>query len=61
MKKDHKYNMYIISMMSFAVAYATSRNFFNLFTFLNYYIYIGFMNFFIIPLIIFTIFKLKKG
>jgi spore germination protein (amino acid permease) len=55
----NKYIHYIISFFVFILAFAASKNLFNLFTLLNYYTYFSLIGFVIIPLCIFVIYDLK--
>ncbi len=50
----------LISVLVFVVSYLMGRNLFNLFKYLNIYVYISFVNFFIIPLLTFTVFAILR-
>lgn len=59
-RKAILYLTYILSGFVFISSYYVSKNFFVLFTFLNYYEYICLVNFVVIPLIVFTIYDYKN-
>lgn len=62
LKKKHLiYITYIISALVYIASHFIANNLFVLFTFLNIYSYICFINFIIIPFIIFTIFAVKMN
>ncbi len=59
-RKTILYLTYILSGFVYIISYYITKNFFVLFTFLNYYGYICLINFVIMPLIVFTIYNHKK-
>lgn len=60
MNINHKFLPYIISILSFICSYFAAKNLLTLFELLNLYSYISLINFIILPMIIFTIFYIKK-
>jgi spore germination protein (amino acid permease) len=59
-KFNNKYIHFIISVFIFLFAFAASKNLFVLFKFLNYYTYISFIGFVVVPLAIFLIYDIKN-
>ena len=58
----HKYRIYVLSVIIYAIGFWLVSDLDLLFDFLNYYTYISFANFFVIPLISFIVFSIKiKG
>ncbi|MDR5658642.1 endospore germination permease [Serpentinicella sp. ANB-PHB4] len=54
-----KYLIYIVTLIVFGFSFIISMDINVLFIFLNYYAYISFMNFFVIPLVGFILYALK--
>jgi spore germination protein (amino acid permease) len=59
LKMESKLNIYIITVLVYAIAYFISSNLFVLYSYLNVYTYIALVNFFIIPLMVYTIYYFK--
>jgi len=59
--KVNKYTPYIITLLVTVPSFFLSKNIFILFEALNYFSYICLANFIVIPLIVFTIYKIKTN
>lgn len=56
-----EFNIFIISTLAYTASFFISRNLFILYSYLDIYTYIVFINFFVIPLVVYTIYNIKNS